>query len=60
MFTYPGSPTVSSILVLSLYITDIIRLKNTNVFQVQGTVLGVGIAIEYVFIEWIISHHFTL
>lgn len=45
---------------------DIIHLKSIEVFQVQvqGIVLGIGIAFEYVFTEWIISgiisHHFTL
>lgn len=43
---------------------DVIHFKNIEVFQVQGTVLGIGIAIEYVFIVLIISkifsYHFPL
>lgn len=41
------SPTVSSILVLGLIHDGCYSFK----VQVQVTVLGVGIAIEYVFIE---------
>lgn len=34
---------------------DVIHFKNMEVFQVQDTVLGIGIAIEYVFIVLLIS-----
>lgn len=30
---------------------DIIHLKSIKASQIQGTMLGIGIAIEYVFIE---------
>lgn len=53
MCVYLGSPTVSTVLVLSPYTVDIIHLKNIELFQVQiqGTVPVIGRATDYVFIE---------